>query len=298
MFKKIWNNEWIWGTIGKIISIFTLLTLLFGLFYWLFAPEDRPNLSTLVFISTFEYPPDLERKLSKYKDLQKDVELSAIFAKATIEELNLTEYQIHKISNNLSKYFENAWPWEWDSISVLPKFENYSVFHIENKSEIQAENVVIDLPFTSGITRIYSEGHELVTTAFNQTISIGTVRPNKSVVVRVWSENKFSESYEKEIQVTHKTGVSSIGFTRQTFSIPNAFKAHIGNFWFLAFEGLIVAILLVFLGFFKLGWWNGRRNLIAMLKRVSVCPSLPSDCALKGLSHAGDTKCDKNICKQ
>ena len=52
MFKKIWNNEQVWGTIGKVISILTFLTLLIGLFYWLFASEVRPNLSTLVFIST------------------------------------------------------------------------------------------------------------------------------------------------------------------------------------------------------------------------------------------------------
>ncbi len=69
-------------------------------------------------------------------------------------------------------------------LDALPMYEGYSIFEIKNVSGIQAENVVIDLPFANGVTQIYQEGSKVETLYFNEAIKLGIIRPNKSIIVK------------------------------------------------------------------------------------------------------------------
>ena len=279
MIKKIWNNNRLWGSIGKLISLLTLVGLLFGFFYKVFAPEDRSELLTSVLISKFIYPADLEEKISKIKDLYRQEALAKVLSQEIQRKLNLTNDQIYRITEGLDNYFYKVWPREFQY--GLPEYRGYSFFIIRNKSKIQAENVVIDLPFASGLAQIISEGKEVETTKFGEAIKIGIIRPNKFVSVRIWSQSAFMEDDEKEVQVTHKAGLSQIEFARETFSILGAITTHLGYQWRLFYLGFLVATFLVLFAFFKTGQWHVRQELMPVINKLSACPALPEDCAWK-----------------
>lgn len=292
--NKIWNDERLWGVIGKIFLLLSLAGFLFGIIYKIVPTEDPPALLTSVFISKFKYPAELESKFTEFKGSHNHDAYSGLLSKELNAEFGLTKYQISSIAYILRDYFTESWPWE-SIFTVLPKYEGYAIFVIKNASKAQVENVVIDLPFANGTTQILQEGSEVETKYFKGAINLGIIRPNRSVVVKIWSEQEFSGYHEKEIQVTHKTGISSISFARQTFTVFNAFKVHFDNLWFVILEVLIFALLFLFGAFFMAGRWYGRMKLFSTINNcLPTCSYLPENCPIKKRSPVDDKEFSEN----
>ena len=61
-------------------------------------------------------------------------------------------------------------------------FYGYFVIIVSNKGEAQADNVVIDFPY-SGVAELLSEDENRVELAFRDSIKLGSIRPKKGKTV-------------------------------------------------------------------------------------------------------------------
>jgi hypothetical protein len=248
MLKQIWNSDRFWKIVGKVSVLIGILGGLIVVLSWLFAPENRPKLLTFVATAKFEYPVGLEVALRDIRELNSRRAIFSTLSGEMSARLKLTEPQADEISGELAEYFYKAWA--KDLRNGLPQYNGYARFLIVNYSAIEADNVVIDLPFARGIARVVSEGSAIKTSGFAEAIEIGLIRPRKFVGVDIWLDKEIQNYHEEQIQVTHRAGLSQIAFRRATYSLLGAYKEHLGSFWFPAAEGLLVALLLVLLGSF------------------------------------------------
>jgi len=291
MFKQMWENSKIWSTIGKLTSIFTLIALVSGFFYWLIKPKDHPNLETTIYKYDYYYPADMEDKISKYRGLLDTDNLEKKLNAFIEKDKKLENYDIYKLSSSLNSYLEDIWPWE--SVYNIPAYKSFCTMVIENKSLKQADNVVIDLPFTDGIAQIFSEDKNKVTITFDKSIKLGEIRPLKYMVVRLWTNYEVSDSREDEIKVTHQSGISDIIFAQETVGMFDAFKKYLGVFWlpslFLIVYcfGMICVIAIDYKKRFKSAW--------KIIEGLANCPSLPTDCPIKTYATPNaNTECSCN----
>jgi hypothetical protein len=100
-------------------------------------------------------------------------------------------------------------------LSIFDRYQGFIEFDLHNSGGAQARDVAIDLPY-AGIAEILSTGSASRPLRFANSIPLGAIAPTDSVTVYAWTSREPGEYEEKEIRVTHSTGVGSIVFLHES----------------------------------------------------------------------------------
>jgi hypothetical protein len=155
------------------------------------------------------------------------------------------------------------------------KFDKFFIVTISNNGAAQADNVIVDLP-NSGVAEVRSQDEKTVQLAFRDSITLGSIRPNKSKTVYAWT-SQYPFSFEKKnIGVTHTQGVGHITVVRETTGLWNAIYQYTpGWFWLPLF-------ILPFLPWL-IHWALREKQISEMQKRINALES-----GEKNIDSSGD----------
>jgi hypothetical protein len=216
-----------WALVGKIAVLLAVVTGAVGLY-------DRfsrgAHLDVHVFAASYRYPPNIPPARTKGESNGASPNPGETGARSDLSRMDTFE-------------------------ELLGRYQGFIEFDIDNSGGTRADDVVVDLPY-SGVAEIQLNGSEIQQLKFDRSIRVGAIPPTDSATVYAWTTGlEPAEFEEKEIRVTHATGVGSVVFLHKS----DGFWRTLGRalFGIAAFVGVVtlffVVVALIVDGFSRLG---------------------------------------------
>ena len=169
------------------------------------------------------------------------------------------------IARQLEQAIEEQWPDELKN--SLPDISGYGIFRVRNVGNLEAKNVVVDLPF-SGFAEILAQDGGMTIEKFSNSILLGNIRAKNETIVNVWTNRSPSRLSRREIQFTHDDGVTDIAFVAD----GDAIFDRISPWWFnprftWAIAGGIIIISWIYLAY-RAGITSGRSSNGSQEKKI------------------------------
>lgn len=226
------GSQKLWATLGKIGVVVGILVGFVKLVEVL--KPSGPKLVAYCEYSSYKPSPVL---LGGSDSLRRTI-ASEGFLETIKSQFKSDESQISKVHlrNLISDFLKK----NMEFLSECCEYRSQVIVKISNKGDRVAENVVIDIPI-SGTFRQSSSDIKSVVSKFENVVNVGAIRPGNSVVIELWSSDRFDNYLIESTHLTHSLGVGELCFPTLAYGIP-AFVAR--NLWILLFIGMVLILFI------------------------------------------------------
>jgi phenolic acid decarboxylase len=189
----------VWETIGKALTLLTVLTAGIGIYTYFF--PKTPRLISSVSTTMSDLIPD--KVTSKFNLKAKDEIFNGFLESLTPVEKDRFLKNDPAVSKKLQDLTLAQFKAQSDAYIKLISVRQKITVIIGNRGSWEAQDIKVELPVaTAGTYRVDFSNEEVKT--FERTINIENIRPEGMVFVEIWVNDKSIKS--EEIQVTSPEG--------------------------------------------------------------------------------------------
>lgn len=203
------TNTSAWEWVGKSGTVLAVIIASITVWNHLFPHTEK--IRAYAHYHSYALPPDLASALEKLRDSE---DWSKIRNPGFVRFEGVDDDSIENVEA-LGESVERLWALvaEIEFVSRIQKYRGFVYLTAQNTGTKEAENLVLDLPI-AGVALRTSQDDSQTVIEFEKKLLLGNLRPNTSVSVAIWAEERISQYHEDDFFITYSNGFVQPRFGR------------------------------------------------------------------------------------